>query len=102
MEAQDDVLIVIAKAPAEDVDAPRMPGIGLYPNPHADRAMRLDIDILERDVGDLEPIHIGAVLVDTPAFELAVLAALELPPIGRIDAAFVAEIAGRRPGADIL
>ncbi len=38
---------------------------------------------------------------DAPAFELAVLTAFQLPPVRRIGAALVAEIAGARPHSDL-
>ena len=49
VQAQDDVLVVIAEAATEDVDAARMLGVVPDADAQADRVMGLDVEILERD-----------------------------------------------------
>ena len=61
-----------------------------------------EIEIGERHGGDLDAIDKCAVRTDTPVLQLAILRALQLPPVGRIDAALVAEIARRGPHADLF
>ena len=58
------------------------------------------VQIHQGDGGNLYPVDIGAIRRHPPALELAILAALEFPPVGRIDAALVPEIPRAHPGAD--
>ena len=79
-DTQDNVLVVITKALAENVDAARMLGVVLDADAHADRMMALEIELAEIDRRDPEAVDIGAVGGNAPVLELAVMRALELPP----------------------
>lgn len=71
-----------------------MGGVVVNSNANADRMVVGKIQIGERDIGDLHAIDKGAVRADAPVLQLPVLRALQLPLVGRIDPALVAEIAG--------
>src|SRR3569833_515265 len=96
------MLVVVAEAAAEDVDAARMLGIGLHPDAQPDRVVVGHVEICKRYLRDLHPVDIGAVLGHAPGLEFAVLAAAQRPPVGRIDAALDAELARAGPGAQVL
>ena len=77
VSAQDDVLIVIAEAAAEDVYTARILGILLHPDAQPDRVVGGDVEVLERDRRNLDAIDIGAVARDAPGLEHAILAAAQ-------------------------
>ncbi|MNT77010.1 hypothetical protein D3C72_2160790 [compost metagenome] len=77
-----------------------MLGLCLHPDPQADRVVVGQVQVHQRDRGNLHSVDIGAIGRHPPAFELAILAALELPPVRRIDPALVSEIPRAHPGAD--
>src|SRR5271169_5568504 len=99
-QSKDDILVVVAKPAAEDVDAAGMARVGLDLDPEPNRVMGGNVEILRRNSGNSHPVDECAFRRDAPALELAVLAALELPPVGGIHAPLVAEVAGAGPDAD--
>src|SRR5579863_7336899 len=101
-QPQDDVLVVIAEAAAEDVDSAGVAGVGLDLDLEPDRMMAGKIEVAQRHRRDFHAVDERALPRHAPALELAVLAALQLPPVRRVDAALVAEIAGAGPGPDFL
>src|SRR6202167_6555584 len=79
----------------------RVAGVGLDLDLESDRMMG-EIEVAQRHRRDFHTVDERALPRHAPALELAVLAALQLPPVRRIDAALVAEIARAGPGPDFL
>src|SRR5262245_42334442 len=52
VQPHHDVLVVIAKALAEDVEAAWVLGVALDADAHADRVMDVEVEVGERHVGD--------------------------------------------------
>src|SRR5690606_13458717 len=100
LKPHDDVLIVVAEAASENVDAARMLGILANTDAQPDRVVRLEPEIFDPDVRKPLVVEKGPGVIHPPAGEPAVLRPLELPPGGRVDAALVPEVAGRGPAAD--
>src|SRR5271166_2962099 len=99
-QPQDDVLVIIAESTAEDVDAAGMLRVRLDLDPQADRMVARNVEVRRRDRRDPHYVDERAFRGHAPALELAVLATLELPPAGGIDAPLVAEVAWTCPCAD--
>src|SRR4029077_7800398 len=85
------------KAAAEDVDAARMARIRLDLDPQANRTGGGEVESLRSQRRDSHAVDKRAVGRHSPALQHAVLAALQLPPVGRIEPPLIAEIAGAGP-----
>src|SRR5271165_2976030 len=84
-QAKNDVLIVIAEAAAEDVDPSGVTSVRLDLDSQPDRVVRGNIEVFGRQRRNFNAIDEGPLRRHPPALELAVLAALQFPPVGRID-----------------
>src|SRR6202161_789791 len=100
-EPEHDVLIVIAEAAAKDVDAARLARVWLDLYPHPNRMVGGEVEIFRRQRRDSHAVDERAVGRHSPTLQHAVLAALKLPPVGRIEAAVIAEITGAGPHAKL-
>src|ERR1700733_5041939 len=93
-QSQHDVLIVIAEPSAEDVDAAWMARVRLDLDPRSNRMVIGEVEIFRSQRRDSHAVDKRAIGRHSPALQHAVLAALQLPPVGGIKAALIAEIAG--------
>ncbi len=100
MQPHHDILIVIAKASPKDINAAAVLRILTHFDAQADGVVVVEVEFFQRYGRDFGAVDIGAVFQHAPGFQHAVLAAFQLPPGGRVNAALVAKIAGRHPGAD--
>ena len=99
-DPQNDILIVVSKSTAKNIDPARMFGIVVDPDTHPDRAVAFDLQIGQRHAGHLHAINKAALAIDPPGFQLAVLRPGQLPPFRRINPALVTKIPLRSPACD--
>ena len=100
-EPQHDVLIVIAEPAAEDVDAAGMARVRLDLDLKSNRMVSREVEVLRRQRRDPDAVDERAVGRHPEALQHAVLAAPELPPVGRVKPPVIAEIAGAGPAAKL-
>src|SRR5271163_3738587 len=86
-QPQDDGLVVIAEAAAEDVDPAGVAGVGLDLDLEPDRMVTGKIEVAQRHRRDFHAVDERPLPRHAPALQLTVLTALQLPPVRRIDAA---------------
>ena len=77
LDAQDNVLGVIAEASAEDVDSTGMFGRLRHLDPEPDRSMLEQFQIAELAIGDAHTVDECAAVSDAETLQYAVLAAAQ-------------------------
>src|SRR5271165_2757840 len=83
-EPEQNVLVVVAEAGSEGVDAAGVARVGLHLDAEANRVMRGDVEVRKRERRDPDAVDEGAVGGDANALELAVLAPCSFHPRRRL------------------
>src|SRR5690606_14090043 len=85
---------------AEQGHAPHVVGVLLVAYAESDGSS-IQGEVIYRHAGELDPVHVAAVLVDRPVLEQAELRVAVLPPGGIEPAALATEVAGAGPRTDL-
>src|SRR6478736_858257 len=101
MQPHLDVLIVVAEAASENIDAPGPALLVVDADAQPDRVVAIEVEIRRRDIAEFAFAEKSTFGRDAPGRQDAVLRAFELPPRWRIPAAAVAIVTGAGPGADL-
>ena len=101
-EIQQNIVVVVSKSFSENIDAADIFSIFFHFKFYFDRVVLCQFQIVNLQIGYLNPVYVGPLFIYNPCFEQTVLGAFKFPPVGSEISSLVAEVTGAGPCTNLF